>query len=143
MTADRPRPLIRTIYLYLFALVGLALLAIGTVRLVDLGMKAVIFTRADQSQRTNARVPQAVPVPVGKGEPAQATSSTDLTPAETTAVKQWLADYRFWQETQAKIDLVQEQRQRDASTGLALLIVGLPLYLYHWATIRKETPPNA
>ena len=36
-------PLIRTIYLYLFALLGLALLTIGGVRFVDMGLKAFVF----------------------------------------------------------------------------------------------------
>jgi hypothetical protein len=141
MTPEKPRPLIRTIYLYLFALVGLALLAIGTVRLVDLGMKALIFTQADQSQRIYARMPPSAPIPNEKIDKAQA--SADLTPEEKAALKQWLVDYQTWQDAQAKLDPVQEQRQRDASTSLALLFVGLPLYLYHWGTIRKETPPAA
>ena len=40
-------PLIRKIYLYLFALIGLVLITIGCVRLVGLGLKTYIFTKAD------------------------------------------------------------------------------------------------
>ena len=29
-------------------------------------------------------------------------------------------------------------RQRQAATALAQLIVGLPLYAYHWTVIKKE-----
>lgn len=29
-------------------------------------------------------------------------------------------------------------RQRELSNSLAMIVVGLPLYLYHWAIIRKE-----
>ena len=29
-------------------------------------------------------------------------------------------------------------RQRTASISVAMLVVGLPLYLYHWGTIQKE-----
>ncbi len=42
------KELIRTIYLYLFSLVGLVLVVIGLVQLVDLGLKAYVFTKADQ-----------------------------------------------------------------------------------------------
>ena len=39
--------------------------------------------------------------------------------------------------------LVQErettrQRQRELSGSMAMIVVGLPLYLYHWKTIQKE-----
>jgi len=35
---------------------------------------------------------------------------------------------------------ITQQRQRDAANSLAMLIIGLPLYLYHWrmASRRKE-----
>ena len=41
-------PLIRTIYLYLFALLGLVLLTIGSIRFVDMALRAFVFTKADQ-----------------------------------------------------------------------------------------------
>ena len=44
-------PLIRTIYLYLFALVGLALLISGSVRFVNMGLKAFVFTKAEQDMK--------------------------------------------------------------------------------------------
>jgi len=40
-------PLIRKIYLYLFTLVGLALITVGSVRLVELGLKTYVLTKAD------------------------------------------------------------------------------------------------
>ncbi len=49
-------------------------------------------------------------------------------------------------QTQAEIDAQrkasdaenQKQRQREVSEALAMLIVGIPLYKYHWRTIQKE-----
>lgn len=40
-------PLIRKIYLYLFALIGLVLITIGSVQLINLGLKVYVFTKAD------------------------------------------------------------------------------------------------
>lgn len=34
---------------------------------------------------------------------------------------------------------ITRQRQRDLSNSLSMIVVGLPLYLYHWKTIQKET----
>ena len=79
-------PLVRTIYLYLFALVGLALLSIGTVRMVDLGLKAFVFTAADQSQRIYARQLPAPPFPPEKLDQVQ--GSADLTAEEKALLRQ-------------------------------------------------------
>ena len=31
------------------------------------------------------------------------------------------------------------QRQRELSNAIAMIVVGLPLYLYHWKTIQQES----
>jgi len=30
------------------------------------------------------------------------------------------------------------QRKRQLSTSLSMILVGVPVYLYHWKTIKKE-----
>lgn len=32
----------------------------------------------------------------------------------------------------------QNERKRDISNSLAMMVVGIPLYLYHWRTIKQE-----
>ncbi len=92
--------LIRTIYLYLFACLGLVLLTIGGVRFLDMGLKAFVFTKAEQEQRYDVSPPSS-------DEP--------------------------------EVSYVTVRRHRDASLNLSLILIGLPLYLYHWRTIKKET----
>ena len=129
-------PLIRTIYLYLFALVGLTLLIIGTVRFVDMGLKAFVFTKAEQEQRLYNRQP---PIPV-QIERAKVISEEDnLSEEEVLLARQWLADYENWQEESSKIDIITVRRHRDASINLSMILVGLPLFFYHWRIIRRET----
>ena len=36
-------------------------------------------------------------------------------------------------------DYVTQSRHRNASESLALILVGIPLYLYHWNIIKKES----
>ena len=43
--------LVRTIYLYIFALLGLVLLIIGSVNFLNMGLKAFVFTQADEESR--------------------------------------------------------------------------------------------
>jgi len=132
--------LVRTIYLYLFALVGLALLITGTVRFIDMGLKAYVFTKAEDPERIQQRYYYPTPISVTKLEGYQ--ESTELTNEEITTLKDFLVNYKQWQEEEAKIDYLVSNRQREASNNLAMILVGLPLYLYHWRIIRKETKEN-
>ena len=139
--------LIRTVYLYLFALVGLALVVIGAVRLLDLGMKIYIFKEADKPESMRSTPPYPPfgilePQPVkrdqGIGQIRISEKTEKLTPDEKAALDQWLVEYQAWQEAQKNIDYLRASREREASNSLAFMIIGLPLYLYHWAVIGRE-----
>ncbi len=129
-------PLIRTIYLYLFSLLGLVLLTIAGVRFLDMGLKAFVFTKADEEQRLYKMQP---PMPVAIEKVQVAANGKELSQDERNQMKQFLADYERWKNENDKFDPVKSQRQRDASFNLAMIIIGLPLYLYHWKIIKKET----
>jgi hypothetical protein len=131
--------LIRTIYLYLFALVGLALLIAGTVRFIDMGLKVYVFTKADDPERiSRQRYYYSGPITIEKIEGYQ--DSEELTEEEKATLKSLLADYKEWEERESQIDYLTSERQEEASSNLAMIIIGLPLYLYHWRIIRRETP---
>ena len=128
--------LIRTIYLYSFSLLGLILMVIGSVNFLDMGMRAFIFTKADQGMN-DLYPPAYAPIPVEKIDAATASDSFVLTVAEKEQIKIWQQDYKNWKDM-PKVDYVTQQRHRDASINLSLIVIGLPLYLYHWFVIRKE-----
>lgn len=133
-------PLVRTIYLYLFTIVGLALLVAGSVRFLDMALKTFIFKAADEPQRIQQKYyglsSPILPISAGKLEVAE--NDTQLTDAERAAIEEWAENYKKQQEEMAKIDYVSSERQREASINLAMILVGLPLYLYHWTTIKRE-----
>jgi len=136
--------LIRTIYLYLFACVGLVLLTIGTVQLVNLGLKMLIFTKAESSYVSYP--PRALLIPGEKATEDDFVTAVEkceekceLTEEQTEQMEKWLADYEYWQENEAKQDYKAESRHRSASMALALILIGLPLYLFHWSLIKKDT----
>ncbi|MDP3710611.1 MAG: hypothetical protein Q8R29_02690 [bacterium] len=107
---------IRTVYLYLFALLGLVLMVIGTVRLINLGLKVYIFTEAEKEEYRYAF--QTPVFPEEKG----ATSTREAVVSEPKISENFL----------------KPRRQREAAGALSFLIVGLPLYLYHWMVIKKD-----
>ena len=141
MTAWMEREsIVRTIYLYIFSLLGLVLMTIGGVQFVDMALKATVFKRADDEQRMYARQP---PVPAMPPEMTRSTGDSTLTEEQRAAIRQSLEDYAKWREASAKFDPVPAQRQRTASSSAALILVGLPLYLVHWRMIGRGHLPGA
>jgi hypothetical protein len=121
------KELIRTIYLYLFSLVGLVIVVIGLVNLVDLGLKAFIFKNADR--------PVTYPMyPAYSPKIASPDGGTiAMTPAEE---EKYNADQAAAQEKQRQSD-----RERSASQAIAMILIGTPLFIYHWRTIQSEKTP--
>ncbi len=137
----KAHPIIRTIYLYLFALVGLAMAVVGTSRLVDIGLKQYIFTKADED--IYRAMPAEPPSPKGYLVTQGLTDEQKkgLTEGQKKAMVQWEIDYQNWQTSQReqpKIDYKTSQTQRNASSALSMIFVGLPLYLYHWSVIKRD-----
>lgn len=99
---------LRLLYLYLFSFVGLIIVVFGSIGLVNLGLKTYLFTDADYYEVT--------PVINEKGQP-------------TISVEE---------ETARQKREVARQRQRQMAESVASIIVGLPVYLYHWNTIQRE-----
>ncbi|MGE5392552.1 MAG: hypothetical protein ACM3NH_02315 [Candidatus Saccharibacteria bacterium] len=104
---------VRKVFLYLFAIIGLVLVIIGGVSLVDLGLRTYVFTKADSSYCAYSIAP------------------VEKTGTEPTAEQQAAEKARCEEQRVA-------DKQRQASTAIAQIIIGLPLYLYHWNRIRKE-----
>ncbi len=140
-------PWIRTVYLYLFSLVGLVLMVIGAIRLVDLGLKIVVFKHADEPSHyyeappmppSRYAVPAIEKTYEGKSKGEISDDATPLTEDERTALAQWMRDYKDWEDRRSKIDYVRASREREASNALAFLVIGFPLYWYHWTLVKRE-----
>ncbi len=126
---------VRTVYLYVATLVGLGLLIGGSVQAFELILKATVLTQADAEENLWARQP---PMPYALDRVENLEQLDELTDEQKAQVAQWLEDYERWNTQQEAIDVVKARRQRQLATALALVFVGIPVYLYHWMTIRKE-----
>jgi len=126
---------VRTVYLYVATLVGLGLLIAGGVQAFELVLKATVLTQADAEEQLWARQP---PMPYALDAVKSLEKDVILTADQQALVAQWLTDYERWSEQQERIDVVQARRERQAATALALVFVGIPVYLYHWLTIKRE-----
>ncbi len=112
---------LRKAFLYIFASVGLILMIIGGVSLIDLGLKSYVFTKADNYCYERSPVAPVEKIPNG---------TTPLTAEQQKAEDEW-------QKKQCEESRT-ASRQGQASNAIAMLIVGIPLYSYHWMQIRKE-----
>lgn len=106
---------VKRIYIYIFSAVGLILVVIGAVQLVNLGLKTWVFTKADMYYS----YPMAKPISQTSQEKIQEPDQKDI-------------------EEYQKNDLA-SRRQREASHAFAMIVIGTPLFLYHWRLARKNT----
>lgn len=130
--------LVRLIYLYLFSLVGLVLIIIGSVRFIDMGLKTFVFKQADKENRLY-RIKPPAPATLERIKQAEKLKDCDeLSQEDRELFGRWLEDYDNWKKEEEKLDPVLAERHRQASGNLAMILVGLPLFYYHWRIIRKE-----
>lgn len=103
---------IRMVYLYLVAFAGLLITVFGTIRLVNNALTTYIFPEADRGYYA----PVMVTDPEGKP-----------------------IDEEYQLEAQrAQEQAERSQKQREMAGSLASILVGVPLYVYHWRTIQQE-----
>jgi len=110
--------LIRTLYLYIVALITLVMLIISTADLINLALKTWVFTKADREEYTSA-CPMAVPINKG-------TTSTE---EATVDCKKFTRDEK---------ERYQIRKQGSAVRDFSFILVALPLFLFHWQLIKKE-----
>lgn len=124
-------PIIRTIYLYLFSLVGLIVLLFGIGSLVNLGLKTFIFTKADLELY---REPITLGYSMTPNEQMLAIQRCELSEEDKEIISKWLKEYK----EDKDIDMRIVRRQEDASRAISQILVGLPVYLYHWGVIVRD-----
>lgn len=100
---------LRLLYLYLFSFVGLLITIIGSIGLLDLTFRTYVFRVDERSY---------YPEPV-------------MVEGKSTYTKEDLE-----KRAQTEAD---NSKKRQLSNDLAMILVGTPLYLYHWQTIKKES----
>lgn len=118
------------VYLYLFSMLGLVLVVIGSVGLINLGLKNWVF---DVSDPWSSQPPS----PTWSRSVEGLKSSENLSERELELVDSWLEDYERWNQTHSK-DQSKYKDNESAANNLALLLVGFPLFLFHWSLVKKR-----
>ncbi len=105
------------IYLYLALLIGLVLIVIGSIGLIELGLRTFVFTEADK--------PLLYPIP----PKIEGISEETLLQNTQEYIKAQLEFERA---------NLKRERERKLSFSLSLLIVGISVFLFHWKLAREK-----
>lgn len=124
---------IRNVYLYMVAVIGLITLIIGSVGLINNVLQNYIFQVDDYSYYYE-------PYPVKGGDycsqaypdPTDTTGKTMITPT-SDEIEQCREQQKVQSERARKSNI-----GREFSIALAQILVGLPVWLFHWGIIQKE-----
>lgn len=106
---------LRFIYLYLFTAIGLIITVIGLITGINLALKAAFFKEADI---------------YNSFYPTYSAGDAKLSREELDQQK---ADF---EKNSAKDQT--RNRQRELANTIAMIVVGAPLYMYHWKMIQKD-----
>lgn len=115
--------IIRNVYLYLVSAVTLFMIMFAMVSLVNLGLRTWIFPKAD-SYDYPTKFPQEYCTPDKDGK--------QVCPSAEELVKLKAQDEARQEEQRT------QTRQRELLSNISMLLVAVPLFTYHWMTIRKE-----
>jgi hypothetical protein len=117
---------IKTIYFYLVCFVALMTVVFSAADLINIALKTWIFTKADSTDYYYAPA-MVCPTPVDK-------SLSDTTTAQIKA------DCERQQKTNEELSKNNRiaQKQSNVVRDISLIVVGIPLFLYHWQIVRKK-----
>ena len=108
---------IKKIYLYLVSVISLFIIVFGAISLLNMGLKTWVFTKADKDFYAYPMCPVETTPDGSKG----AMVNCDETQQRKQADENRIA-----------------QKQREAANSLAMIIVGAPVFYFHWRLARKE-----
>lgn len=124
-TPEQSRSWLIQSYFVLATLLGLILVVIGSVSLVQLGIKEALGVKS--YPYFNAPYPD-----LGERFPGEKSlDQSELTAEQQQRLADWSAQYDKWKAEEAAYNNQDQERRREIASSLAMLIVGLPVFGLH------------
>ncbi|MBI5221346.1 MAG: hypothetical protein HY979_00885 [Candidatus Magasanikbacteria bacterium] len=117
---------IKNIYFYLVAFVALMMVVFSLADLINTALRTWVFTKADNFDYYAGPVPACDPT-VAKTLDSSTPKISDAECAKVEATNK-----------QRQKDSQEGQRQRDMVRDISMIVVGIPVFIFHWMTIRKK-----
>jgi len=130
--------LVRTVYLYLAALISLIFLAVGIGRILNSGLKYAFFPEAEKKSyyECNNQPPMSAYSETSGVEKLK--NSEVATEDQKKQMENLLSDYAVWRENSFGEKCVAPARQNSLVDALTMIIIALPICLIHWRVIKKD-----
>ncbi|MFA6525045.1 MAG: DUF5671 domain-containing protein [Patescibacteria group bacterium] len=130
---------IRPIYYYLVSLGALLMFVIAGGIMINLILKTWVFPTASEADKLNQKViSQQTAMSMEKNSVQSIIDCAEkcqFDAATVTTAEGWIVDYDNWQTlSQTSFD----NTQTEAARNLPFILLGIPLFWYHWRTVRKE-----
>jgi hypothetical protein len=127
---------VRIFYLYVVSLLSLIFLAVGIGNLANTTLKATIFKEAEKRDYS---VCYSYPYYVSS---VDLKNLEGLTANQNERIESMIRDYESWQERNTGEACYRSEREKRMVDSLTMILVALPLYIFHWAIIRREKREN-
>ncbi len=124
--------LIRTIYLYIAALVSLIFVAVGTGNIINTALKYYVFPKAEKGGYNQCN--QQPPVYALDKNSFAGVATED----QKVQLANLLRDYDEWKKNNTGEECYSAQRQSSVVDAITMIIIALPILLIHWKIIKKD-----
>ncbi|MBI4128374.1 MAG: hypothetical protein HY459_04920 [Parcubacteria group bacterium] len=125
LTSMRSKGSLKALYLYLMSAIGLAVVTIGSITLVKVTLDSFILPTNNFVFRCEDNFPRPVPV-----------EGTDKNALAVPSEEERQAQIKRCEEDQVRQRTF--QRNSAYNTSIAMLVVGVPLFLYHWQLVKRQ-----
>lgn len=127
---SQPKPFLLQLYFVIASVIGLILIIMSGVNLLKLGLNQVLGVKP---------YPEfSAPYPAVREPGLVNANEPSLTDEQRAKVAEWEIQYEQWQKAQIEYNQADQQTKREIATGLAMLIVGLPVFAFHAPYIFKK-----
>ncbi|MFA6909025.1 MAG: DUF5671 domain-containing protein [Patescibacteria group bacterium] len=137
VAGDEEKTAIRPTYFYFVSLASLLMIVIAGGFLINIVLKTWVFPSAGEADELASKV--STPVDFS-GDTAVASlvscgEKCGIDQETIALAERWDDEYMTWQEQNSRTI---NNRQRQAATSIPFVLLGIPLFWYHWFVVRKE-----
>lgn len=127
---------LRSLYFYYVAFVGLLMAVVATGFIVNDGLRVWLKTTPDNGGVVSQPYP-ATSADYGVTSLLACKDKCGFTAEQVSLANQWLADNATYQQRQQSN---KGQFSNDLATAIPFVLIGLPLFLFHFFKVRQDTP---
>jgi hypothetical protein len=134
-TESKQHGVIRPVYFYFVSLAALLMIVIAGGWLINVGLKTWVIKSANQDINTlkSASSPVLYSDSSAIQSVADCGAKCGLEQRTIDLAQAWKLDYLEWEKTSFN------NNQRQAAGSIPFILLGIPLFWYHWSVVRKES----